>query len=107
MWGANVGIQIKHHMWISWSYIAIAHETQAWLVRSEADELKNPAERITDEFQECLIGLTAASHALDGLYGGHHRRRPSSGRNEGCLAGTTRTQAGRSDSGNAEGRLQD
>jgi hypothetical protein len=58
-----------HHLWMTWTDTAVQHETAAWRVREDALKLERPADLINGEFRSALIGLTAASHALDGLYG--------------------------------------
>jgi hypothetical protein len=67
-----VRILLKHHLWITWAGIAARHEADAWSFREEGLRTMDPNERaevLPKEFDASLIGLTAVSHSIDGLYG--------------------------------------
>ena len=65
----SVGIAMKHHLWGTWSEIAIANERAAWRIRIKALKHATPAKFMGDEMKPSLIAITAAAFALDALYG--------------------------------------
>jgi hypothetical protein len=59
---------IRHHAWITWTQIAIEHEDHSWRGRLSLVATRDMA-RMEDEFKPALVAVTAASFALDALYG--------------------------------------
>src|SRR4051794_38514951 len=60
---------MKNHLWMTWTTIAIRSEREAWAAREKQLE-RDQAERVVeDEHHASLVGVAAASLALDGLHG--------------------------------------
>jgi hypothetical protein len=64
-----LSVTLTHHLWITWTEIAVAHERTAWEARIAGAATDDPGKNLTSEFHPSLIGVAAASHALDGFYG--------------------------------------
>lgn len=58
---------MQNHLWMTWTTIAIKNEVAAW--EGRAAGLATPEPDLMTEHEPSLVGLAAAAHALDGLYG--------------------------------------
>lgn len=67
------GLQIKHHVWIDWAWIAVEHLGVAEAAR--ADVVAHGAagtgwgDSFSAESRAAMVTISAAAHALDALYG--------------------------------------
>lgn len=68
------GIQIKHHIWISWAEIAIGQEKSAQAARAAGLAAHvvagDIAPHIAAETHAAMQSVAACAHSIDGLYGG-------------------------------------
>jgi hypothetical protein len=68
------GIQVKHHLWITWAEIAIAREDDAEASRRAAVAAhtagRDAALDTAAETKAAMQAIAACAHAVDGLYGG-------------------------------------
>lgn len=66
-------VEIRHHMYGTWSVIAVTHEAEARAARRQAEQVhaagQNWAEDADEELQCAVVCVCAAAFALDGLAG--------------------------------------
>ncbi len=67
------GVEIRHHLWITWTRIARNEVTQARSARVKVlnakDKGQNWALEMEPEYMASLVAISACAHALDAIYG--------------------------------------
>ena len=66
-----VTLKMSAPLWLRWATIAVEHEGRAEVTRRVLEARKAAARSLDmhDELEAALIGISAAAHAIHGLYG--------------------------------------
>ncbi|MDP9343595.1 MAG: hypothetical protein M3Q23_16185 [Actinomycetota bacterium] len=74
-------IQMRSHLWIQWTEIAMEHETEAIGIRAEALRTRQDGGEIAGllgrEMRASMVSIAAAAHSIDALYGALQEATPN------------------------------
>jgi hypothetical protein len=97
----SITMLVSHAMWSTWARLAIGHERDARMARTEGLKSRAP-DAYVPEYEGALQAVTQAAFALDGWYGATHamlyngrERQPRSGMSGGQLLESLRRAVGK------------